>query len=29
LRITIGSEKENTILVDAMQDWYDLETIAG
>ncbi|MCW3087219.1 MAG: hisC [Sediminibacterium sp.] len=22
LRITIGTEKENTILVDAMQDWY-------
>jgi histidinol-phosphate aminotransferase len=29
LRITIGSEKENTILVDAMQDWYQQETIAG
>ena len=27
LRITIGSEKENTILVEAMQDWYDQETI--
>lgn len=27
LRITIGSEKENTILVDAMQDWYLQETI--
>jgi histidinol-phosphate aminotransferase len=22
LRITIGTEKENTLLVDAMQDWY-------
>jgi histidinol-phosphate aminotransferase len=22
LRITIGTEKENTILIDAMQDWY-------
>lgn len=22
LRITVGTEKENTILVDAMQDWY-------
>lgn len=29
LRITIGSEKENTILVDAMQDWYQKETIEG
>jgi histidinol-phosphate aminotransferase len=29
LRITIGSEKENTILIDAMQDWYNQETIAG
>jgi len=27
LRITIGSEKENTILVDAMKDWYLQETI--
>lgn len=26
LRITIGSEKENTILIDAMQDWYDHQT---
>jgi histidinol-phosphate aminotransferase len=26
LRVTIGSEKENTILVDAMQDWYLQET---
>lgn len=25
LRITIGSEKENTSLVDAMQDWYSVE----
>lgn len=25
LRITIGSEKENTALVDAMQDWYSVE----
>ena len=25
LRITIGSEKENTVLVDAMQDWYSVE----
>ena len=25
LRITIGSEKENTTLVDAMQDWYSVE----
>ncbi len=24
LRITVGTEKENTILVDAMQDWYAL-----
>ncbi len=23
LRITIGTEKENTLLVDAMQEWYD------
>ena len=23
LRITVGTEKENTILVDAMQDWYN------
>ncbi|MCA6454504.1 MAG: histidinol-phosphate transaminase [Chitinophagaceae bacterium] len=23
LRITIGTEKENTLLVDAMQDWYE------
>ncbi|NCI46970.1 histidinol-phosphate transaminase [Sediminibacterium soli] len=23
LRITIGTEKENTVLVDAMHDWYD------
>jgi len=29
LRITIGSEKENTILVDAMQDWFEQETIGG
>jgi histidinol-phosphate aminotransferase len=29
LRITIGSENENTILVDAMQDWFNQETIAG
>ena len=29
LRITIGSEKENTILVDAMQDWFEQETIRG
>ena len=28
LRITIGTEKENTILVDAMQDWYNVQTIA-
>ncbi|MCX6297674.1 MAG: histidinol-phosphate transaminase [Bacteroidetes bacterium] len=28
LRITIGTEKENTILVDAMQDWYQVQTIA-
>lgn len=26
LRITIGTEQENTILVDAMQDWYTLQT---
>lgn len=26
LRITIGTEQENTILVDAMQDWYSLQT---
>ncbi len=26
LRITIGTEKENTVLVDAMQDWYALQT---
>lgn len=26
LRITIGTEKENTELVDAMQDWYALQT---
>jgi histidinol-phosphate aminotransferase len=24
LRITVGTEQENTILVDAMQDWYQL-----
>lgn len=24
LRITVGSEQDNTILVDAMQDWYQL-----
>lgn len=24
LRITVGTEKENTLLVDAMQDWYAL-----
>ena len=24
LRITVGTEEENTILVDAMQDWYQL-----
>ncbi|MEI6263579.1 MAG: histidinol-phosphate transaminase [Sphingobacteriia bacterium] len=24
LRITIGTEQENTVLVDAMQDWYQL-----
>jgi histidinol-phosphate aminotransferase len=24
LRITVGTEKENTILIDAMQDWYAL-----
>ena len=24
LRITVGTEKENTMLVDAMQDWYQL-----
>jgi histidinol-phosphate aminotransferase len=29
LRITIGSEKENTILVDAMQDWFEQETNLG
>lgn len=23
LRITIGTEKENTLLVDAMQAWYN------
>lgn len=23
LRVTIGTEKENTLLVDAMQDWYE------
>jgi len=28
LRITIGTEKENTILIDAMQDWYQIKTIA-
>ena len=27
LRITIGTEKENTDLVDAMQDWYTAQTI--
>ena len=27
LRITIGTEKENTDLVDAMQDWYAAQTI--
>lgn len=26
LRITVGTEQENTILVDAMQDWYTLQT---
>ncbi len=26
LRITVGTEKENTILVDAMQDWYASKT---
>ncbi len=26
LRITVGTEKENTILIDAMQDWYDHQT---
>lgn len=26
LRISIGTEKENTALVDAMQDWYALQT---
>lgn len=26
LRITIGTEQENTILVDAMQDWYATQT---
>ncbi|GAC1441223.1 MAG: hypothetical protein NVSMB63_08650 [Sediminibacterium sp.] len=26
LRITVGTEKENTLLVDAMQDWYALQT---
>lgn len=25
LRITVGTEKENTQLVDAMQDWYALQ----
>ena len=25
LRITVGTEEENTILVDAMQDWYQLK----
>ena len=24
LRITVGSEKDNTILIDAMQDWYQI-----
>ncbi|MBX9734554.1 MAG: histidinol-phosphate transaminase [Chitinophagaceae bacterium] len=24
LRVTVGSEKDNTILVDAMQDWYQI-----
>lgn len=28
LRITIGTEKENTLLVDAMQEWYASETSA-
>jgi histidinol-phosphate aminotransferase len=27
LRITIGTEKENTDLIDAMQDWYAAQTI--
>ncbi len=26
LRITVGTERENTILVDAMQDWYHTKT---
>jgi histidinol-phosphate aminotransferase len=26
LRITIGTEKENTLLVDAMQEWYNNQT---
>jgi histidinol-phosphate aminotransferase len=25
LRITVGSEQDNTLLVDAMQDWYHLK----
>lgn len=25
LRITVGTEKENTLLVDAMQDWYSVQ----
>jgi histidinol-phosphate aminotransferase len=24
LRITIGTEQENTLLVDAMHDWYSI-----
>lgn len=26
LRITVGSEQDNTILIDAMQDWYQLNS---
>ena len=26
LRITVGSEQDNTILVEAMQDWYQLNS---
>ncbi|SDX54710.1 histidinol phosphate aminotransferase apoenzyme [Hydrobacter penzbergensis] len=26
LRITVGTEQENTVLVDAMQDWFALQT---
>jgi histidinol-phosphate aminotransferase len=26
LRITIGSEQDNTILIEAMQDWYQLNS---